>query len=359
MPRAFVLMPFAAEFSEIYNLFIARALDNAGFEVFRADDIINQQNILQGIVSSIASSDLIIADLTGSNPNVYYELGIAHALGKPVVLLTQSIDELPFDLRSYRVVSYNTHFAAIQKAESELGRLAAGVLDGSVAFGSPVRDFLHDSATGEKMALAIGGTSGDDVGELGLIDHLVSIEESFEQLSEVLQQINEGVESMTSNVGQATDRLNEADANSGSGSTRHKQKIMRKLAESQDAFALSLAAYNKRYSEVLSGIENSLESVVGAASADTEEESEQLEEFLQTLSETEDSAFGAQQTYLSLATTIDQLPNIERHLTRANQRVGREVRQLAEVIDQTVAIVSRARSVGERILKGRAPAVQS
>jgi hypothetical protein len=126
---------------------------------------------------------------------------------------------------------------------------------------------------------------------------------------------------------------------------------MRSLAKTQDTFASDLAKCITEYDEVLSGIENSLEAVVSAATADTDEERAQLEETLRSLSEMENSAIEAQETYVSLAHTIDQAGNYERHLTRANQRVGQEVRQLAGSIDQTIAILSRARTVGERILR--------
>ena len=72
--------------------------------MFRADDIDNQQNILNDIVKSIRSSELIVADLTDPNPNVYYELGLAHAMRKRVVLMTQDLGSMPFDLRSYRTI---------------------------------------------------------------------------------------------------------------------------------------------------------------------------------------------------------------------------------------------------------------
>src|SRR5687768_9663237 len=75
--RAFVLMPFAAEFDAAYRMFIKDALEQAGFTTERADDLLNQRNIMHDIISSIANAGLIIADLTGSNPNVFYELGIA------------------------------------------------------------------------------------------------------------------------------------------------------------------------------------------------------------------------------------------------------------------------------------------
>lgn len=80
----------------LYRYLIADGLSNLGYDVRRADDILSQNNILSDIISSIYSSDLIVADLTGSNPNVYYELGIAHAFNKNVILLIQDIEELPF-----------------------------------------------------------------------------------------------------------------------------------------------------------------------------------------------------------------------------------------------------------------------
>ena len=86
--------------------------------MFRADDIRAHQNILKDIISALAESALIVADLTGSNPNVYYELGLAHAFRKRVILLTQQVDDLPFDLRSYRVIPYSTYFAEVAKAKS-------------------------------------------------------------------------------------------------------------------------------------------------------------------------------------------------------------------------------------------------
>ena len=97
-PTAFVLMPFAPEFDDIYRLFLHPTLTECGFDVKRADDITSQQNILRDVINGIVDRDLIIADLTGANPNVFYELGVAHALGKPVILITQNIDKLPFDL---------------------------------------------------------------------------------------------------------------------------------------------------------------------------------------------------------------------------------------------------------------------
>ena len=134
-------MPFAAEFEDVYKYLISEGLESAGYIVKRADDIKSQSNIIGDIVKGITTSDLIVADLTGANPNVYYELGIAHALNKKVILITQEIDDLPFDLRSYRVIGYSVYFAKMNQAKKELSELANEAFNGRLPFGNPVKDF--------------------------------------------------------------------------------------------------------------------------------------------------------------------------------------------------------------------------
>ena len=77
---AFILMSFEPTFVPIYEQIIKPALEDAGFDVARADSVLSQQNILRDVIKGIATADLVVADLTTSNPNVMYELGICHGL---------------------------------------------------------------------------------------------------------------------------------------------------------------------------------------------------------------------------------------------------------------------------------------
>jgi len=70
----------------------------------------------------IQQSRLCIADLTGRNPNVLYELGIAQTLGKPCILLTQDINDVPFDIRQYRVIQYDLQLTHLDRAKTDLVR---------------------------------------------------------------------------------------------------------------------------------------------------------------------------------------------------------------------------------------------
>lgn len=100
-----VMMPFSAEFSPIFSI-IQEATTSIGFSCVRADDIWEHHTIIQDIVNIIARAKVVICDCSGKNPNVFYEAGIAHAIGKEVILITQSEYDIPFDLRHLRYIRY-------------------------------------------------------------------------------------------------------------------------------------------------------------------------------------------------------------------------------------------------------------
>jgi hypothetical protein len=107
-PKCFIIMPFGnRDLEDLYNEFILPVLDTCELECARGDDIFGSNVVMEDVRAAIANADLVIADLSGQNPNVFYEVGIAHTLGKPVLLLSQSVDDVPFDLRHRRVLPYD------------------------------------------------------------------------------------------------------------------------------------------------------------------------------------------------------------------------------------------------------------
>lgn len=102
------MMPFDKSFDDIYQLGIKTACDEAGAYCERIDEQIFDENIMERIYNQIAKADLIVADMSGRNPNVFYEVGYAHAIGKKVVLITNNGNDIPFDLKQYHHVIYNS-----------------------------------------------------------------------------------------------------------------------------------------------------------------------------------------------------------------------------------------------------------
>ena len=102
---ASAMMPFDVAFNTVYDS-IRQAADDVGLRCRRADDIWENAAIIQDVVALIDRSRVVVCDCTGRNPNVFYEAGIAHTLGREVILITQSEHDIPFDLRHLRYVKY-------------------------------------------------------------------------------------------------------------------------------------------------------------------------------------------------------------------------------------------------------------
>ena len=101
-----VLMPFADALNPVYNNHIKQVAKKLDMSIARADDFFSEQSIIQEIWWAIIQSNILIADCTGRNPNVFYEIGMAHVAGKPVILITQNDDDIPFDLKHRRYLTY-------------------------------------------------------------------------------------------------------------------------------------------------------------------------------------------------------------------------------------------------------------
>jgi len=155
-PFVFVLMPFAKEFDDIYKYGIKGAAEDVGAYAERVDEQLFQEGILDRVFNQISKADVIVADMTGRNPNVFYEVGYAHALGKIVLLVTQDADDIPFDLHNRPHVIYQGSIDTVRK---ELGRRLSWALDEARkrSAGSPTQAFI---VSVEGQILPHGGSGG-------------------------------------------------------------------------------------------------------------------------------------------------------------------------------------------------------
>lgn len=129
----FVIMPFGATpgVQEIYRDHVEPLVRSCGLTPQRADDIFGHHEIIVDIWRAISRARVLIADLTGRNPNVFYELGMAHAIGKDVVILTQDSKDVPFDLTHLRHIAYQYSPRGVKELERALrGTLEAVLREG-------------------------------------------------------------------------------------------------------------------------------------------------------------------------------------------------------------------------------------
>ena len=114
-----VMMPFNEAFAGTYDA-VRRVADHMGLECLRADDIWNNSTFMQDIFDLIFCAKVIVVDFTGRNPNVMYETGIAHTLGKTVIPITQSLDDIPSDLGHHRTLKYLPNEQGYKDLSNEL-----------------------------------------------------------------------------------------------------------------------------------------------------------------------------------------------------------------------------------------------
>jgi len=384
-PKAFIIMPFSADFQIVYKELLKPILVNAGFDVTTAD-ILNQQNVLRDIVVPIAECALVVADLTLENGNVYYELGIAHTLGKKVVIVTQDRDTVPFDLRQYRNIKYGTHIKDVASFRKELRSVAKGALEGNVEFSNPVTDFLRhtsyrqailanwklwnlkengiimdtpDQSAPERHETDESGSTAEQEEEdeaephsddREFLDHLFDLAEGFTRLTTMLYAVAEGIEDIGKFAQTKTKELEATAKLPGSKGAFHRLNIVRDMAGKLRNYAKSLAVQNAEYESVWEKIDTSLEYVISFPKISTPDDKEAFMQTLIQLSTVEQSSAYGRDMIVRLNDSIAKLKGSQKDLSAAVHVAERELKRLADNVESTRSSLSRALRLGKEKL---------
>jgi len=125
--KVFVVMQFTG-FDELYADVIQPAVKDFGLSPYRADEIFGPGDIVSDIYASLEKAKIVIAEMTPSNENVYYEVGYAHALKKPTIILADESKRLPFDLANSRCIFYKNSIGGKKLVEERLKRYISTIL---------------------------------------------------------------------------------------------------------------------------------------------------------------------------------------------------------------------------------------
>jgi hypothetical protein len=147
----FLIAPFGSPGSEvrkrsnlIQTYIIEPAVNQADYTLIRADQIIVPGSITAQIIAELLEASLVIADLSGTNPNVMYELAIRHAVGKPVIQISTSISEIPFDIINLRtIVVDTTDIDSVARAKDLLYRTILEIENRPESYESPLSAAAH------------------------------------------------------------------------------------------------------------------------------------------------------------------------------------------------------------------------
>jgi hypothetical protein len=140
MPTAFVVMQFTTPFNELFEEVIRPICAELGVRAVRADDTYGPGLIIADVIRQIDESKLVVAEISPVNANVYYEVGYAHARGKPTILIAERrIERLPFDLSPFRTLFYDNTIDGKKRIEEGLRRHLTAVLDPSQLSSIPLQ----------------------------------------------------------------------------------------------------------------------------------------------------------------------------------------------------------------------------
>jgi hypothetical protein len=349
--KAFVLMPFESEFDNIYKDLIKTSLEDAGYEVARADSFINQQNILRDIIRGIATAYLIVADLTTLNPNVLYELGLCHGLRIPTILLTQSMNEIPFDLRPYNFQVYSTRFDQVNKLKQVLKEIGERHRNKEVTFGSPVTDFFPESnmsigKISKKSAEESIEKSHEELKEeKGFLDFILEGNDALEKITRILSDITEETVVIGTKIKNHTDRIQTITKNTRPGTALQIHKIVINVASDMVYYSKQIEKCLPELSDNVDLLADSYTGYIGWVEPKTDVEKERILEFHQTVSELLEGSRVGLKGISSYRDAVTKLKGISMEINRASRRVTNSLEGIISTIEKIEAFCSRTLSL--------------
>lgn len=182
--KCFVVCPIGAEGSDVrehsdkvLKFIIRPALEELGYDVERGDESTQSGSISKSIIQNLLTVDLIVADLTGHNPNVFYELAVRHATGKPFVQIIQKGQNIPFDIFDLRTIQYSLDLEGVDLAKDSIKSFVR-TIEGSTSSHTPI------SEVSSLLKISVGENTAD--GSAVLINELQRIDETIKNLEHKL-----------------------------------------------------------------------------------------------------------------------------------------------------------------------------
>lgn len=360
-PRVFVITPFNEDFLALFNEMKNRFAEQYDFT--NAGDLDNQQNILQDIVEGIYTSDVIIADLSGLNANVFYELGLAHAMNKKVIIITQDIGELPFDIKSYRANQYSLLFYKLPELFLELEKLLKGAIDGSVKYGNPVSDYVPDFFS-KTSDVQVESTSNDnettntsevnaedtESEEKGFLDYIAGIQENSSNMTSEITSICEEMGDMNTSIGEATGEIERIKSNGSNTNAVFVRNVCRKLASPIEFFATNLKTHVGNISAYWEQIENDYLSMLENKHLKTPENIKDLKDSLISLEEMQNTIYDTDGKIENFINALKPSLGMERRLNKAITMLINELEGYLSMTEKMSSSIDRITSKSQIVI---------
>lgn len=350
VPTCFVIGPIGDEHAEddspgrrvyeealaVYTEVIRAACRKHRLSPVRADDIADAGEITEQIRHRLREADIVIADVSGGNPNVMYELGFRDALQRPVILIGES-GSLPFDIARMRTIRFQRDRLSLFQARDQLGRfLAEGISRG---FSAATADALQSSAL---PGLPSSAAEDEQDDRPGLFDRLAQAETQMESVLEDIEAMGEAIVSLAAIAEEHTPQMESLNESNAPVSARLAvvKHFSDALGGPATAFRTSAEAFDKRMSDIDEGVRASLDFI---ESLPLDERDAEIKEFLGQLVETAETVRSVVTEFRSLGDSMKSTLGLSRLLRDPVRDISLGVRIMITFLDRVDVWHERAR----------------
>jgi hypothetical protein len=329
----------------IFEQVIAPACEKHGISAVRADGITHAGDINEQICRYVVESDLVVADVSGGNPNVMYELGLRHITGKPTIHIGEA-GQLPFDIASIRTIRYQRTRSHLAGARKEIeSALEAGLRDGFELL-TPAR-VLRGLHTGDGPAPAseVGdGGQAEDEDSPGLLDDFAVIEDGLDEMAADMEAITKTVETIGVLTEQAgTEMLDLAQANAPMSA---RLAAVARYGETISAPAGELNAVAAAFAERMTTLDSGVRAALGLIEmTPPDERGDGADEFLEQLMSLDEAAQNGLAQMGSFGTSAGAMVRVSRHLRKPVNEISAAVKQLTSAITRMGEWAAKARAL--------------
>ncbi|MGW0947901.1 hypothetical protein ACWD4O_35855 [Streptomyces sp. NPDC002623] len=329
----------------IFEQVIAPACEKYGITAVRADGIAHAGDINEQICRHVVESDLVVADVSGGNPNVMYELGLRHITGKPTIHIGEA-GQLPFDIASIRTIRYQRTRSHLAGACKEIeSALEAGLRDGFELL-TPAR-VLRGLQTGDGPASASevsDGENGEDMDLPGLLDDFAVIEDGLDETTADMEAITKTIETiavLTERSATEMLELTQADAPASA-----RLAAIARYAETISAPAGELNIIAAAFGERMVKLDSGVRAVLGLIEmTPPDERGEGAVAFLEQLMSLDEAARDSLAQIGSFGASAGAMVRVSRHLRKPVKEISSAVTQLTAAITRMGEWSAKARAL--------------
>ncbi|MFI9024902.1 hypothetical protein [Streptomyces sp. NPDC053560] len=330
----------------IFEQVIAPACERHGITAVRADGIAHAGDINEQICRHVVESDLVIADVSGGNPNVMYELGLRHITGRPTIHVGE-YGQLPFDIASIRTIRYQRARSHLANARKEIeNALEVGLRDGFEPL-TPAR-VLRGLQPADRSSPSAEGGDAEGESSPGLLDDFAAIEDGLDEMTADMEAITKTVET----IGALTEESNTEMLELTHANTPISARLaaVARYAQSISVPAGELSTVAGTFAERMATLDSGVRAALGLIEVTPpDERGEEAEEFLGQLMAMDESAQeGLEQLSIFGASAADMV-RVSRHLRKPVKDISAAVKQMTSAITCMGEWANRARALAQSI----------